>query len=284
MNRKEKILLSIILIALTISLTFNYILYNEKFNNPNNRGFSLILEIYKKDGDTWKLLFKKTNDLLKYNFGNLTKLFFANLHNTNNQTISIYYLYNYYYSSYEDLINDNIAFYQTCGFMKTTINTDIDNQGKQLAFVFLPNQHIGIWKKTFDIGFGNDTSIFNYGDNTFPQLKHNIDTISFGTFGSKCAESSHLFINYNLGIETETYTNTTTNQIYIKYIGYWQNPYSSFTIKYTRLYIPLVWKFDNEEGYKRYISLIAEDLVNDGDGVLVYLNDLVKFVYILVIN
>jgi hypothetical protein len=284
MNKKEKILLSVILIALTISLGFNYLLYNEKFNNSNARSFSLILEIYKKEGDYWKLLFRKTNDLLKYNFGNLTKLFFANLHNFNNETISIYYLHNFYYASYQDLINDNMAFYQSCGLLKTNINTNIDNQGKQLIFVFLPNQHIGIWKKTFDIGFGNDTSIFTYGENTFPQLRHNIDTIVFGNFGSKCAEASHLYIDYNLGIETATITNSTTNQIYIKYIGYWQNPYPSFNIKYTRLYIPLVWKFDNEDGYRRYISLIAEDLVNSGNGVLVYLNDLVKFVYILVIN
>jgi hypothetical protein len=283
MNKKEKILLSVILISLVISLSFNYIFINEKFNN-NNRGISLILEIYKKEGNNWKLLFRKNNDLLKYNFGNLTKLFFANLHNTKNETISIYYLYNFFYASYQDLVNDNPSFYQTCGFMKTTINTDIDNQGKQLAFVFLPNQYIGIWKKTFDIGFGNNTAIFNYGENKFPQLKHNIDTIDFYPYGSKCAESSHLFIDYNLGIETETFTNSTTNQIYIKYIGYWQNPYHSFNIIYTRLYIPLVWKFDNENGYRRYISLISEDLVNNGSGVIVYLNDVVKFVYILVIN
>jgi hypothetical protein len=284
MNRKEKLLLSVLIIALIISLGFNYVLYNEKFNNNNSRHISLILEIYKKEGDTWKLLFRKTNDLLKYNFGNLTKLFFANLHNTNNETVSWYYKDRFYYSSYQDLVNDNMALYQSCGFTKLKINTDIDNNGYQLAFVFYANQHLGIWKKVFDIGFGNDTSIFVYGNNTFPQLKHNIDVIEFGSFGSKCAEASHLYINYNFGIETETSENITTKQIYIKYIGYWQNPYSSFNIKYTRLYIPIIWKFDNEQGYRRDYVLIAEDLINNGDGVLVYLNDLVKFVYILVIN
>jgi hypothetical protein len=277
-----KKIFAILLIALAFSILINVYLLNY---NENPKGIYLILEIFAND----KLLLHKENDIFKYNFGNLTKLFFANLHNLKNEKITWYYTYHFVYDNWQDVLNDKISDYSTCGFIKSTINTDIDFEGLKLGFIFYNNQFLGIWKKTFDIGFGDNITQFRQIYGEFPSLKHSTNYTNFyykeGNYTvKKCVESSHYFINYDLGILT--YQEKTNNQIRIYYIGYWKVNFDNYTIEYTRLYIPIVYTYEAKINpktifpYFRDYVLIAEDKFN----ITVYKNDMVKFQYVLVIN
>jgi hypothetical protein len=278
-----KKIFAILLIVLAFSILLNVYLLN--YNSEDAKGIYLILEIFANG----KLILRKENDIFKYNFANLTKLFFANLHNLKSEKITWYYTYHFIYDNWNDVINDKFSDYSTCGLVKSTINTDIDFQGLKLGFVFYNNQYLGIWKKTFDIGFGdNITQFINvYGE--FPSLKHSTNYTNFyyknGNYTvRKCAESSHYFIDYNIGITT--YQEALNNQIRIYYIGYWKNPYDNFNIQYSRLYIPILYTYEAKINpktifpYFRDYVLIAEELFN----ITVYKGDFLKFQYVLVIN
>jgi hypothetical protein len=278
-----KKIFSILLIVLAFSILLNAYLLN--YHNESTRGIYLILQIFVND----KLILHKENDIFKYNFGNLTKLFFANLHNFNNEKIIWYYNYHFIYDNWNDVVNDKFSDYSTCGVANNIVNTDIDFQGLRLEFVFYNNKHLGIWKKTFDIGFGDNITQFRniYGE--FPSLKHSTNLTNFyykhGNYTiRKCAESSHYFIDYSLGITT--YQEVINNQIRIYYIGYWKNPYDNFNIQYSRLYIPILYTYETRINpktifpYYRDYVLIAEELFD----ITVHKGDLLKFQYVLVIN
>jgi hypothetical protein len=278
-----KKIFAILLIVLALSILFNVYLLN--VNNNNAKGIYLILQIYANE----KLILYKESDIFKFNFANLTKLFFANLHNSKNEKIIWYYTYHFIYDNWQDVLNDKFSDYSTCGIVNNIVNTDIDFQGLRLGFVFYNNQYLGIWKKTFDIGFGDNITQFRdiYGE--FPSLKHSNNFTNFyyknGNYTIKrCVESSHYFIDYDLGILT--YQEVINNQIRIYYIGYWKNPYDNFTIQYSRLYIPILYTYEAKINpktiypYYRDYVLIAEELFN----ITVYKGDLLKFQYVLIIN
>jgi len=278
-----KKIFGILLIALAFSILLNTYLLN--YNNEHPKGIYLILQIFAND----KLILHKKNDIFKFNFGNLTKLFFANLHNLKNETITWYYNYHFIYENWQDVLNDKFSDYSTCGVVNNIINTNIDFQGLRLGFVFYNNQYLGIWKKTFDIGFGDNITQFLHIYGEFPSLKHSTNYTNFyyknGNYTiKKCAESSHFFIDYSLGILS--YQERTNNQIKIYYIGYWKVTFDNYTIQYSRLYIPILYTYEAKINpttifpYYRDYLLIAEETFN----VTVYKGDLVKFQYVLVIN
>jgi hypothetical protein len=281
MNKKEKYLISFLLIALSLSLLVNVYLINNnlfpKIGKNEKHGFLSIIQIYKLKNDKWELVFEKSNDILKQNFANLTRLFFANWRNKNlTQTVYLIYLSKYLYANLTKFYeNDYYNIYQ-CNIEFISFNT-INNEHTYVIFGY--NHKVGVNKDTFKIGLGNDTSIFS----NFPSVFHNTTIIDFG-YGlsrNKCAESSHEF---TIGIENyeEIERERNNNVLKIKYIAYWQNSHPQYTIKYVRLYIPFLYsQYPTFLSVKLLWLLIAEETVNN---VISYNGETLRFVYTIQIN
>jgi hypothetical protein len=284
-QNKYKLAFFIVLAFLIISFAFNYILWVLATNNNKLRGTYTILQIYKKVGENWVLAFEKKNDLLKYNFVNFLALVLNNLpynQGQDNQYVTGYnftVFFGYTYASWNDLINNvNPTSTYSC---RVVIQLALPSQPYVLAYPFLYKTSSGL-KVPFQIGFGNSTSQFDSG---FPTLYHKTTIVSFQYKGNQCYEASHEGLSFNLNFQVQSSVDNVNKYIYMSYVGYWQNPYPSYSIVYTRLYLPLVYSTSppsQTTTWALFWLLMAEDAVSPA--VSVSQNDIVKFVYTLAIN
>jgi hypothetical protein len=284
-TNKYKLAFFITLSALILTLIFNPLFYlspSEKI-----KGTYTIISIYKwdKSKNDWILVFKKENDLLKYNFGNLTRLFFNNIPHTQGQNYFLPFYFTFFflkvYNSFNDMLNDVNPITEYCSVQGIASSS---NQPAIFGHGFAVKQ--GDYRVPFQIGFGNSTSQFDPG---FPTLYHKTTIVNFQYRGNQCYEASHEGLSFNLNFQVKQSTDYTNKYIYITYVGYWQNTnYNSYSIVYTRLYLPLIYQYHtlnppsaNNKWAVMWL-VVAEDLVSPA--VSVALNDIVKFEYTLAIN
>jgi hypothetical protein len=172
---KYKLAFFITLSALILTLIFNPLFY---LSLPEKtRGTYTIISIYKLDKKTneWILAFKKENDLLKYNFGNLTRLFFNNIPHTQGENyLQIFYFVFFFqkvYNSFNDMLNDVNPITESCAPQGIASSS---NQPAIFGHGFAPKS--GTTRNPFQIGFGNSTAQFDSG---FPTLYHKTTIVNF---------------------------------------------------------------------------------------------------------